>query len=151
MKTHKMNFLSVLKQIGKYLILLCIGGVVYCSIELIQRGRTHWTMFIVGGLCFIFCGAINEILSWNTSIWLQMFYCSIGITVIEFVSGVIINIILGWNVWDYSNQPLNLFGQVCLLYSFLWYLLSLVAIIIDDYLRYFLFKEEKPRYNWSLK
>ena len=32
------------------------------------------------------------------------------------------------NVWDYSGFPLNIMGQVCLLYSVLWGLLSIVAI-----------------------
>lgn len=137
----------MITNIKKYLFLLCVGGSIYCSIELIQRGRTHWTMFIVGGLCFIACGLINEILSWDTSILLQMLICTIAITLIEFVSGCIINLWFNLGVWDYSNQPLNILGQVCLLYSFLWYLLSLATIILDDWLRYWLFNEEKPHYK----
>lgn len=133
----------------KYCTLLLIGGFIYCGIEMLYRGRTHWTMFIVGGFCFIWCGALNEFLSWNTLIWKQMLYGAIGITIIEFISGCIINLWLHLNVWDYSNLPFNVLGQVCLLFSFFWYLLSLVAIVLDDWLRYWLFKEEKPHYRWK--
>lgn len=133
----------------KYVILFVIGGFVYCGIELAYRQRTHWTMFIVGGLCFIFCGSINEYFDWDMLIWKQMFICTCGITTIEFISGCVVNIWLGWNIWDYSNLPLNILGQICLLFSIIWYGLSLIAIVLDDWLRFWLFKEEKPHYRWK--
>lgn len=132
----------------KYAVLFIVGGAVYCGIEMLWRGHTHWTMFIVGGISFIFCGSINEIFDWDMLIWKQMLICAAGITAIEFISGVIINIIFKLNVWDYSNLPLNVMGQVCLLYSFLWFILSFAAIALDDWLRYLLFDEEKPHYRW---
>lgn len=140
--------LKNLKILLKYTVLFAIGGAVYCGIEMLWRGHTHWTMFIVGGLCFVFCGSINELFDWDMPIWKQMLICAAGITTIEFISGVIINIIFKLNVWDYSNLPLNVMGQVCLLYSFLWFILSFAAIVLDDWLRYLLFDEEKPRYKW---
>ena len=42
------------------LILFVIGGLIYILIELVARGRTHWTMFIVGGVAFFLIGCINE-------------------------------------------------------------------------------------------
>lgn len=140
-----------MKSIFKYIILTCIGGCIYCLIELTTRGRTHWTMFIVGGLCFVFCGAINEYFDWDMLIWYQMLIATLGITAIEFVSGCIINLWFGLAVWDYSNLSLNILGQVSLLFSFFWYILSGVAIILDDWLRYFLFNEEKPHYKFNDK
>jgi len=135
-----------LKVIFKYLFLFLIGGLIYCGIELLWRGRTHWTMLIVGGICFIFCGIINELFDWDMPLWMQMLICSIGITVIELISGLVINKLFKLNVWDYSNLPFNLFGQVCLLFTFIWFLLSSLAIILDDWLRYLFFDEEKPHY-----
>lgn len=78
-----------------------------------------------------------------------MLICTIGITLIEFISGCVINIWLNLGVWDYSNQALNILWQVCLLYSGFWYLLSIVAIVLDDYLRYWFFNEEKLHYKWE--
>lgn len=135
-----------LKAIFKYLFLFLIGGLIYCGIELLWRGRTHWTMLIVGGICFIFCGIINELFDWDMPLWMQMLICSIGITAIELISGLVINKLFKLNVWDYSNLPFNLYGQVCLLFTFIWFLLSSLAIILDDWLRYLFFDEEKPHY-----
>lgn len=140
--------MTKLKILVKYAVLLIIGGAAYCGIEMLWRGHTHWTMFLVGGLCFIFCGSINELFDWDMLIWKQMLICAVGITVIEFVSGVIINIVFKLNVWDYSNLPFNVLGQVCLLFSVLWFGLSFIAIVFDDWLRYWLFDEEKPHYRF---
>ena len=69
------------------------------------------------------------------------------ITVVEFVSGCIINLWLGWNVWDYSHIPLNILGQICLPFFFAWVGRSLVGIVLDDIIRWLCFGEEKPRYK----
>lgn len=135
-----------LKIFLKYLFLFGVGGGAYVAIELIFRGKTHWTMAIVGGICFILCGLLNEIFSWQSTIWYQMLVCSLIITAVEFVSGVILNIYLGLEIWDYSNVPFNVLGQICLPFTVLWFFLSAAAIILDDYLRYWFFGEEKPHY-----
>lgn len=136
-----------LKIVIKNLILFVIGGLIYNLVEILYRGNTHWTMFIVGGLCFLLVGWINKFLPWYLAIWKQMLIGGAIITVVEFVSGCIINLWLGWNVWDYSNIPLNILGQICLPFYFAWVGLSLVAIVLDDMIRWKLFGEEKPRYK----
>ena len=139
--------MSKLKITIKYLFLGVIGSIVYMSLEILWRGYTHWTMGVLGGICFICLGLINEILSWETPLVLQMFIGSIIITVLEFITGCIVNLWLGWNVWDYSNLPLNLLGQICLPFSILWYFISAIGIVMDDYIRYIYFDEEHPRYK----
>ncbi len=136
----------------KYLVLFSIGGFIYYIIEMVYKGITkgissHWTMFIVGGLCFICIGLINNLISWTMPLWKQMFIGSILVTIIEFISGYIINIWLNWGVWDYSMLPLNLLGQICLPFSVIWYFISALAIFLDDYLRYWLFREQHPQYK----
>ena len=105
-------------------------------------------MIIVGGICFYLIGLINEVIPWEMEIWKQCVIGSLVVTAVEFVSGCIINLWLGWGVWDYSDMPFNILGQVCLPFSALWVLLSALAIILDDYLRYWLYHEEKPHYRW---
>ena len=138
---HKM------RRVVKPLILTMIGGFIYVIIELLFRGRSHWTMFIVGGISFFLIGCINNYIDWNMPIGKQMAIGALIVTCIEFISGFIINIILGWNVWDYSNMPLNVLGQICLPFTLIWFLVSFFAIVLDDYLRYWLFGEEKPHYR----
>lgn len=131
----------------KYLFLFIIGGVVYYSMEMLFRGYSHYSMAILGGICFIACGLLNELLSWDTSLLLQGLIGSGIITVLEFLTGVLVNMVLHLNVWDYSNMPLNVLGQICLPFSLLWVIIAIGAIILDDYIRYCFFDEEKPRYK----
>lgn len=139
--------MNTLKNIFKYLILGIIGGVTYIMIELLYRSYTHWSMFIVSSIAFILIGLINEFISWDMKLWKQMLIGSGIVTILEFVSGYILNIKLGWYIWDYSTLPFNLVGQICLPFSIAWFFISLVAIVADDYLRYWLFDEEKPHYK----
>ncbi len=116
-------------------------------IELLYRGRSHWTMFLLGGLCFLYAGEQNEHTDWDYPLILQSIKVATVITLLEFLCGLIVNIWLGWNVWDYSNMPFNMLGQICLPFSLLWIIVGTLAIILDDYLRYWIFREEKPRYR----
>lgn len=134
-------------KILKPLILFYIGGFSYYIIEILWRGYSHFSMTIVGGICFLLIGIINEVFDWDMPIIHQMFYSSLMITIVEFFAGLLLNVILNLNIWDYSNMKFNLMGQICLLYSFLWFFLSAAAIVLDDYLRYWLFDEEKPHYQ----
>ena len=135
------------KLLLKYLFLFLVGGAIYCVIELLYRGYTHPSMYILGGLCFIVCGLFNEIFEWSTPLLIQMLLSSIAITILEFITGVIVNLILHLNVLYYSNLPFNLLGQICLPFCLIWFFLSLIGIVLDDYIRYYFFNEEKPQYK----
>lgn len=131
----------------KWAVLALVGGIIYGLIEFLARGYTHWTMVVLGGLCFLAVGAINEFLPWEMPFIKQMISGCLIITALEFVTGCIVNLRLGWAVWDYSDRWGNFLGQICPLYSFYWFLLSAVAIVLDDYLRYKWFGEQKPKYK----
>ncbi|MFV0517739.1 MAG: putative ABC transporter permease [Aminipila sp.] len=137
-----------MKNICKYIILFIIGGIGYCLIEIMFRHYTYISMFVVGGVCFILVGLINNLLSFDTPMSLQMLIGGGLITAVEFISGCVLNLIFGLNIWNYSDMPFNVMGQICLPFSAMWILLSGVAIIADDYLRYWLFGEEKPHYKF---
>lgn len=132
------------KRILKGFILFFIGAALYGSIEVGFRGYTHQSMLLCGGICFVLIGLINELV--NISIVTQMVLSALIVTLIEFITGCIVNLWLHLDVWDYSYQPYNLLGQICLLFSNLWFLLSFVAIIVDDYVRHRLFNERFPKY-----
>ncbi len=131
----------------KYLFLISFGGIVYILIEMLWRGYSHWSMFVLGGLCFLLLGLINEKYTWDIPLFIQMLIGSFIITVMEFIAGCILNLWLGLNVWSYADMPYNILGQVCLPYMILWFFLSPVCIITDDYMRYAFFDEEKPHYK----
>ncbi len=131
----------------KFIMLFLIGGFAYGAIENLSRGYSHISMFIAGGICFILIGELNERVSWNFSLVGQMAISAVIITLIEFITGLIVNVWLRLDVWDYSDLPYNIMGQVCLLFTNIWFFISLFAIFLDDYLRYYLMGEEKPRYK----
>ena len=136
-----------IKLFLKYLFLGFIGGFTYYNIELIYRGYSHISMFLLASFLFILIGLINEFLSWDTPLFIQSIIGAIIVTVLEFITGCIVNLWLGLNVWDYSSEPLNVMGQICLPFTLIWIVLSCIAIILDDYLRYYIFNEEKPHYK----
>ncbi len=134
-------------RVMKALVLFFIGAVAYSLIETFWRGYTHWTMAVLGGLLFLLLGGINNWLPWDMPLVYQVVIGTVLVTVAEFAAGLILNIWLGLGIWDYSNLPGNVLGQVCPQFTVAWAGLSLVAILLDDYLRYWLWGEEKPQYR----
>lgn len=136
------------KQLAKYAYLFWFGGSFYITLEIIWRERSHWTMGVLAGLVFIAVGLLNEKWGWDTSLILQVLVGTAIATVSEFVTGCIVNLWLGWNVWDYSSLKWNVLGQICPQFILLWMPIILLAIVLDDLLRWRFFNEEKPRYKW---
>lgn len=136
-----------MRKFIKALFLWFIGGVLYFGIELLWRGYSHWTMFILGGSCFLLIGALNELYTWDMALISQMVISALVVTVLELITGTIVNIGLGWGIWDYSQIPYNFYGQICLVYTNLWFFLSLVGIFLDDFIRWKWLGEEKMHYK----
>ena len=109
------------------LIMFPIGALGYGLIEILWRGHTHPSMLTAGGICFVFFGKIGQKLK-NARLFTKAIIGSGFVTFIELIFGTVFNIILKKNVWDYSRLPFNFKGQICLLYSFFWGILSLAFI-----------------------
>ena len=106
------------------------GSCAYPTLEMAWRGHTHSSMAIAGGLCLwlidrVCCGALG-----GKSLFLRCLAGSGLITGVELAAGIVVNQIFGLGVWDYSQMPLNLMGQVCLPYSVLWFGLTLPAMAL---------------------
>lgn len=137
----------MIKQVVKFTVLAAVGGIIYAFLEILYRGYTHWSMVILGGIAFILVGLINEWIPWSMPFLVQMVCGGIIITALEYVAGCILNLRLGWKIWDYSQELFNIKGQICMKYSILWCFVSSIAIFLDDYLRWKWFKEDKPSYT----
>ncbi|HEX9061003.1 MAG TPA: hypothetical protein VF941_12560 [Clostridia bacterium] len=131
-----------MKHFKRLFALFIIMGMVYFTLEGLWRGWTNIIMLPVGGMCALLIGLLNERPRFiKLKIWQQ---CLIGTAIIlsvEFISGCIVNLWLGLNIWDYSTIPFNVLGQVCLPYGLLWFTLCPFAIWLDDWLRWRLYKE----------
>lgn len=98
-----------------------VGSAGYPLLELLWRGRTHWSMALAGGLSLLLIYPLSAGRK-------RRFYCckaAAVITAVELLFGIVFNIILRKNVWDYSKMRGNLWGQICLPYCLLWVLLAL--------------------------
>ena len=132
------------------MILFLVGGGVYALLEMLWRGYTHWTMFLLGGFCFIVMGLLNEYkIPWHWCLLRQSVVSACVIIIFEFIVGYIVNIRLGWQVWDYSDLPFNLCGQICLYYFLLWIPLSMAGIVLDVWLRYIIYINVKKWSPWT--
>ncbi len=121
------SLLSTISIIPTSALLFFIGLIGYPLIELLWRGRTHWTMALAGGLAMV-------LLSWisRSSLPLPLMWGAgaLAITAVEFAIGYVVNLRLHWAVWDYSALPLNVAGQICLPFTLIWFVLSIPGIAL---------------------
>lgn len=116
-----------MQKLKENFLFFSVGALGYGIIEILWRGYTHFSMLLAGGICFSFFGFIGEKFK-KISIFTKAVIGSAFVTAVELIFGFIFNIILNKNVWDYSKLPLNFKGQICLLYSVFWGLLSALFI-----------------------
>lgn len=109
----------------KFLFLFSFFGSVYCLLETVFRGWTHESMFIVGGICGLIIYAVT--VGTRLPMWSKWVVCGAAITCVELIAGLIINVWLGLSVWSYKEHPLNIYGQICPLFSLIWVAISIPA------------------------
>lgn len=137
----------MMKKIGEYLFFWAAGGALYYSFEVLFRGFSHWSMFVLGGICFVFFFVQGKSLNWQDPLWRQVLRCMVFVTSMEFITGIIVNKWLHYGVWDYSEMPLQLFGQICVPFMVIFSGLSVLGICLSGYMGYYLFGEVKPEYH----
>jgi len=117
------------KKLKEKTALFLFGGLGYGSLEILARGFTHWSMVLAGGFCLLLMARISARLAGRGLLW-QALCAAAAVTAVELAVGLVVNCWLGLGVWDYSGQPLDLLGQICPLYSFFWFLLSLPVLTL---------------------
>lgn len=113
-----------------YAAVFLLGGIGYGLIEIIFRGYTHWSMILTGGACFMTLCLINTRIT-NTGLIAQAFIGAVVITTYELLVGCIVNLWLKLDVWDYSDRAFSFYGQICPMFSFIWFLLALCLAIVS--------------------
>lgn len=136
-----------MKRVSEYLLLWTLGGVLYYTIEIVCRGFSHWSMFVLGGFCMLFFGQQGIWVQWEDPLWRQVLRCTLFIASGEFITGIIVNKWMHWNVWDYSDQPLQIFGQICVPFTILFSGLCVLGIFLSAYLLHWIYGEEKPHFH----
>jgi uncharacterized membrane protein len=113
----------------KKTLLFYLGGMIYTGIELLWRGRSHWSMFLLGGTCFLGLGQVRKLPIRPT---LRILLAALMVTVLELATGLAVN--REYRVWDYRRMPLNFRGQICLPFFFLWMPLCMVGMWVYGWL-----------------
>lgn len=108
------------EKTGKNLLTMLVGGVGYCALETLWRGRTHPSMALCGGTALVLFRKMAGKGGSRLSLCLQG---GAMITLCEFVCGLLFN--RDRQVWDYSRLRGNVLGQVCPRFFALWCLLCL--------------------------
>ena len=116
-------------KIWRKSILFYLGGSAYMGLELLWRGRSHGSMFLAGGLCFLLIGHLGEV---RPRLPLPL-RCLVGagiVTMVELGAGLLFN--RDYAVWDYRGFPGNYLGQICPRFCLIWVVLALVVLLIYD-------------------
>ena len=121
-----------LKMIYTICILFILGAVGYYLLEVAYRGFSHWTMGICGGICLTGIYFIDKL---QKNILKKALIGTLMITAVEFLAGCIVNLWLDLGVWDYGNLKIHLLGQISLLFSVVWYGLSLLIFLVLSLLK----------------
>ena len=101
----------------KNAVLFYLGGMGYVGLELLWRRRSHSSMFVLGGICFLALGSLKKSTPSLPSPLRAIAGAGI-ITALELAAGLLVN--RRYGVWDYSQVPFNYRGQICLPFTILW-------------------------------
>ena len=108
----------------KQTVLFYMGGSAYMTLEFLWRGKSHYSMFLLGGVCFLLIGRLGQ----KLPLAVRLILNSGVITALALVTGLIVN--RNYSVWDYRTAPFNFLGQICLPFSLLWIPVSLLGLLI---------------------
>lgn len=134
-------------KLWRHALRWAVGGCAYMGLELLWRGHTHWTMGLLAAALCVPLDIANELMPWSLPLYAQAIWGGLIVTGAELAAGLVLNVWLGFGVWDYSELPFNLWGQICPQFTALWCLLCFAVIPAFDWLDYKLCGGEKPHYK----
>ena len=111
--------------------LFLLGAAGYAALELLWRGRTHWTMALTGGTVLVGLHRLRRQIRQAP----PLMRCLSGaacITSAEYIVGCTVNRRYRLHVWDYSREFGNIRGQICPKYALLWTLLAAPVMLPKD-------------------
>ena len=118
-------------KIWKQSVLFYLGGCAYMGLELLWRGRSHGSMFVAGGTCFLLIGHLNRVRP-RLPLLLRAVTGAGIVTMVELAIGLLCN--RNYEVWDYRERAGNFLGQICPMFTALWVPVSLLALFLHEWL-----------------
>ena len=90
--------------------------------------------FLYGPFCPIYgCGAVSLVVfldNYKNNIFILFFLAVLLTSILEYFTGFILEKAFKTKWWDYTDDPFNIHGRVCLLYSLMWGVGEVVIIRI---------------------
>lgn len=138
-----------MNNIIRAFVLFVVIGFLYYNVELIFRGYSHISMFLLAGLCgVLFIDTPNNLYSYDLNYLVQVGISTILCTIAEGICGVIVNIWLNLGVWNYSKLWGTFFFNQCnVFFVGAWILIiGFVGIPLCDFINYYWFNIEPCPY-----
>ena len=129
------------KQFLELFAFFCTGAIGYGTVEVIERGYSHISMALLGGLSMTVIHLLNDDRRSGGSVFILLGLSAAFITACELLAGEILNVALEMHIWSYSRQPLNYDGVICPRYTGYWMILSAFAMAVDDIMRWGMFRQ----------
>ena len=110
-----------------------LGFFLYLGIEKLYKSKishspTHWSMGLIAGLSFLFLLFVD---SKKLPLFVKALLGSLFITLLELSAGIILNLHLHLDIWDYRASFGNFKGQICPLFSLIWFAASFAVLLIN--------------------
>ena len=131
------------------IFIFLFGGTIYTTLEILWRGYSHISMFILSGIISIFIALLNDTAyTYEMDFRLQILISTIFTTLGEGLVGILVNRILHLNVWCYEGLFGTFFlGQCNIFFVFIWGIICTFGIVLLDFIEYKFFNGQRPYYK----
>ncbi|GAA0077717.1 putative ABC transporter permease [Clostridium sp. CTA-5] len=132
MELFKIANLDLYHLVYFFMIYSFLGWCVEVLYAYKNRGYFVNRGFLYGPFCPIYgCGLVSIIVfldRFNLNIFLLFILATIVTSVIEYITGFMLEKIFKSKWWDYSDDPLNLHGRICFHFSLMWGAASVTVV-----------------------
>lgn len=109
-----------------------------------NRGFLYETLCPIYGFAALVLIMLSKKFKRKDSFIKKVFVATLWCSVLEFVTSLVLELCFGIRWWDYSNEPYNIQGRVCLAASILW---GFLAIIFMKDIHPYIAKKVRKRYS----
>lgn len=128
----KENLLRLQKYVVFFYIYAFLGwlidvGIVFVSDGVLEnRGFLYETICPMYGIAALVLIVISKRIEGKGSLIKRILVATLWCSVLEYVTSLILEMFFGIRWWDYSKEPYNIQGRICLAASLFWGLLSVL-------------------------
>lgn len=123
---------SITEWIAFFFIYSFLGWCIESAIVSFNKRKLTNRGFLKGPMLPLYgSGAVIMLLStlWAKDNYVLVYICgTIGATALEYVTGVLMEMMFNMRYWDYSNKKFQIHGYICLTSSLFWGVLTVLLV-----------------------